>query len=198
MENKKAEKQIYEVNPHTMIILPHSAGGPLFSRVIEIGSDSISKFTPFELIKTSCKFFGANYDGRREGTKHLIGITHKPPIIIDPISFTYTFPTASPTNPNCIWVFPQHIKEYHGTKDNQTLVQFSNFEMIKIDVSISSFNNQVARTSMLHMKFSQKMRMMETQFPYNNAFFPPSGIVAEPFTSYKTSPKNGPHNPFIE
>ncbi|EMG26891.1 competence transcription factor [Listeria fleischmannii 1991] len=198
MENKKIEKQIYEVNPHTMIILPHVTGESLFSRVIEIGSDSISKFTPFELIKTSCKYFGANYEGRKEGTKHLIGITHKPPIIIDPMSYMYAFPTASPNNSNCVWVFPQHIKEYSATSDNQTLLQFSNFETVKIDISLTSFNNQIARTSMLHMKFSQKMRLMEAQFPYTNRFFPSSGIVAEPFTPYKTSPNNNPHNPFTD
>lgn len=62
---KMQDQQIYEVNPHTMIILPYKAGGSLYSEVMELGSHSISKFTPFELIKTSCKYFGANYDGRR-------------------------------------------------------------------------------------------------------------------------------------
>ncbi|MHC5250932.1 competence protein ComK [Listeria kieliensis] len=192
---KMQDQQIYEVNPHTMIILPYKAGGSLYSEVMELGSHSISKFTPFELIKTSCKYFGANYDGRKEGTKHLIGITHKPPIIIDPISFTYAFPTTSPQNPHCVWIFPQHIKDYQSADNNQTFIRFANLETVVLDISISSFNNQIARTSMLHMKFSQKMRKIESQIPQTSMFFPPSNYVAESFLGYRRTPPNNNQPP---
>lgn len=94
--------------------------------------------------------------GRKEGTKHLIGVTHKPPIIIDPVTSTYVFPTVAPSSTECIWIFPQHIKDYHAIGFNHTLITFSNMETFEIDMSLASFNNQIARTSMLHMKFSQK------------------------------------------
>ncbi|EUJ33642.1 competence transcription factor [Listeria floridensis FSL S10-1187] len=187
---KTQGQQIYEVNPRTMIILPYRVGGSLYSEVLELGSHSISKFTPFELIKTSCKYFGANYDGRREGTRHLIGITHKPPIIIDPISFTYVFPTTSPLNPHCVWVFPQHIKDYRAADNNRTYIQFTNSESVILDLSLSSFNNQIARTSMLHMKFSQKMRKVEAKFPNAPMFFSPPSFIAENQMNYHFSSHN--------
>ncbi|WP_341776863.1 competence protein ComK, partial [Listeria monocytogenes] len=37
----------------------------------------------FTLFSTSISL-----SGRKEGTKHLIGVTHKPPIIIDPVTST--------------------------------------------------------------------------------------------------------------
>lgn len=124
--------------------------------------------------------------GRKEGTKHLIGVTHKPPIIIDPVTSTYVFPTAAPSSEDCIWIFPQHIKDYKTVGYNHTLITFSNQQTVEIDMSLASFNNQIARTSMLHMKFSQKMRMMESNFPSMNMFFPPATLAAETRRYYNT------------
>lgn len=135
--------------------------------------------------------------GRKEGTKHLIGVTHKPPIIIDPVTSTYVFPTVAPSSTECIWIFPQHIKDYHAIGFNHTLIIFSNMETFEIDMSLASFNNQIARTSMLHMKFSQKMRMMESNFPSMNRFFPPTTLAAEPRRYYSTMLPNNeePNDP---
>ncbi|WP_163654499.1 competence protein ComK [Listeria sp. PSOL-1] len=184
MKKGSSKKSIYEVNPHTMMISPAPNGDKLYSEILEINTCYTSNFTPFELIKTSCNFFGSSYEGRKDGTKHLIGVTHKPPIIIDPMTFTYAFPTTSPINPNCHWIFPQHIKEYRAININQTYIQFANFDTAVLDMSLMSFNNQMARTSMLHMKFSQKMRKIEMDFPYINMFFPPTSMTAEPRKPY--------------
>lgn len=59
-------------------------------------------------------------------------------------------------------------------------------ETFEIDMSLTSFKNQIARTSMLHMKFSQKMRMMESNFPSMNMFFPPTTLAAESRRYYNT------------
>ncbi|HHQ0978788.1 TPA: competence protein ComK, partial [Listeria innocua] len=67
-----------------------------------------------------------------------------------------------------------------------TLIKFSNLQTFEIDMSLASFNNQIARTSMLHMKFSQKMRTMESNFPSMNMFFPPATLAAESRRYYNT------------
>lgn len=200
MNNETKEQRIYEINPHTMIILPKKTGEEVFSEIHEIGSCFISKFTPFEIIKTNCKFFGSSYEGRKDGTKHLIGITHKPPIIIDAMNFIYTFPTTSPNKNDCSWIFPQHIQEYTPNALSQTIIQFTNHRNIQLDISTASFNNQMARTSMLHMKISQKIRKMEKEFPLSNTYFPPANIAAEPRASYSmpSSEKNIGDIPFFQ
>nr|WP_077912851.1 competence protein ComK [Listeria grayi] len=192
MNNESKARRIYEINPYTMVILPKRSGEEIFSEIYEIGSSFISKFTPFEIIKTSCKFFGSNFEGRKDGTKHLIGITHKPPIIIDAMNLIYAFPTTSPSKNDCAWIFPQHIQEYGANELNQTVIQFTNHRSIEIDISTASFNNQMARTSMLHMKISQKMRKMEKEFPLGNMYFPPATIAAESRAPYSVpKPENG-------
>lgn len=65
MKKEQISTQFYEVNPHTMIIFPKKSGSIVYSEIYEVDSQYTSKFTPFELIKTSCNFFGSSYDGRR-------------------------------------------------------------------------------------------------------------------------------------
>ncbi|HBM3881741.1 TPA: competence protein ComK [Listeria innocua] len=65
MKKEQISTQFYEVNPHTMIIFPKKSGSIVYSEIYEVDSHYTSKFTPFELIKTSCNFFGSSYDGRR-------------------------------------------------------------------------------------------------------------------------------------
>lgn len=65
MKKEPISTQFYEVNPHTMIIFPKKSGSIVYSEIYEVDSQYTSKFTPFELIKTSCNFFGSSYDGRR-------------------------------------------------------------------------------------------------------------------------------------
>lgn len=84
MKKEQISTQFYEVNPHTMIIFPKKSGSIVYSEIYEVDSHYTSKFTPFELIKTSCNFFGSSYEGRKEGTKHLIGVTP----ISHPLSLT--------------------------------------------------------------------------------------------------------------
>ncbi|EFR96025.1 competence transcription factor ComK, partial [Listeria ivanovii FSL F6-596] len=58
MKKEPISTQFYEVNPHTMIIFPKKSGSIVYSEIYEVDSQYTSKFTPFELIKTSCNFFG--------------------------------------------------------------------------------------------------------------------------------------------
>lgn len=65
MKKEPISTQFYEVNPHTMIIFPKKSGSIVYSEIYEVDSHYTSKFTPFELIKTSCNFFGSSYEGGR-------------------------------------------------------------------------------------------------------------------------------------
>ncbi|WP_118907699.1 competence protein ComK [Listeria weihenstephanensis] len=195
---KKMKTPVYEINPHTMIILPLKTKTGINSEVFELNDHRITSFTPLFLIKTSCQFFGSSYEGRKDGTRFLTGVTHKPPIMIDPVSFTYAFPTTSAGRDDCIWVFPQHISEYYDSNYNCTTIRFTNNQKIKISVSFSTFNNQMARVSMLHMKFSQKMRNVENEYPYSNLLFPPTSLTAENRAPYILSDVKESNNKFLD
>jgi competence protein ComK len=188
--NQKNLVEEYEINPFTMIILPEEYGSRTYTRVIELEEEYLSPFRPIEVIKKSCSYFGSSYEGRREATKQLTGITHKIPIIIDPISSIYFMPTSSPTKPNCIWVSQEHVL-YHRRVDAQsTKVTFRNRSSIILPVSHHSFENQLLRTSMLRTKFMQRMKETERKALYllhgpkysDSQNYPHASLVSENYT----------------
>ncbi len=159
---KMAEKDTtlsnYEINPYTMMIRP---AGDESSEVVEAGARYLISCKTFEIVKKSCEYFGSSYSGRRAGTKQLIGITHKAPIIVDPYTSIYLFPTASPTSPQCAWISHDYIASYKKNGPYSTIVTFQNSESFELPVSFYSLENQVSRTAMLRIKFTQNMKRME-------------------------------------
>jgi competence transcription factor ComK len=70
----------YEVNCDTLALIPVSENE---TKIIERDNSFIVNKPVMEIIEDSCEYFGSSYLGRHEGTKKLIGITHKAPIIIE-------------------------------------------------------------------------------------------------------------------
>ncbi|WP_442599110.1 competence protein ComK [Neobacillus sp. D3-1R] len=159
MKDKIIEE--YEINPCTMLIIPVLYGSKTYSKIYELEDEILSPFKPFEIIKTSCEFFGSSYEGRKEGCRKLTGITHKAPIAIDPTNSIYFFPTTSPSQPECIWISHEHVLQYRQTSPNHTNVIFRNKETFEVPISTRSFNNQVIRTAHLRTKLNQRMNEME-------------------------------------
>ena len=73
-------KNNYEINSETIAIIPVAQN---VSKVIELHQSLIVNKSTTEIIDESCKFFGSSYLGRHEGTKNLIGINYKSPIIVE-------------------------------------------------------------------------------------------------------------------
>ena len=70
----------YEINDDTLAIIPIDE---YKSKVIEKTKVFIVEQTPMKIIDKSCKYFGSSYQGRFLGTKSLIGVSHKAPIIVE-------------------------------------------------------------------------------------------------------------------
>lgn len=155
MENGRKLIEAYEINSSTLAVLPVSYGNKVFSKIYELEDEFISPFKPIEIIKESCFSFGSTFEGRKEATRKLIGITHKVPIAISPL--IYFFPTSSPEVPHCVWIAQEHILEYKkGSENSKTVVRFKNDQFILLPVSTSSFENQLIRTMMLRTKLTRK------------------------------------------
>jgi competence protein ComK len=156
----------YEINPNTMIIMPLAYGSKIYSQVWELEDEFVSPFKPMDIIKKSCTFFGSSYEGRKEGTRQLTGITHKAPITIDPTNFIYFFPTTSANNSQCIWISSEHILSYHRVDGGNTEVKFKNKQCKIIPVSFNSFNNQVLRTALLRTTLISRIEESERKALY--------------------------------
>ena len=149
-----------------LVILPVNYGSKIYSQIIELEAEFISPFKPMEIIKKSCEYFGASYEGRKDGTKHLIGITHKAPIAIAPSSSIFFFPTTSPLRPQCIWLSHDHVVSFSRLDSKHTKVVFRNKQNITIHMSSSSFENQLHRTAFLKTKLVQRMEETKRKSRY--------------------------------
>jgi competence protein ComK len=161
-------KQIeeYEVNPFTMFIKPIAYGSKIYSEIFEVEDEFLSPFKPLDIIRKSCEYYGSDYEGRRNGTKQLVGYAHKIPIAIDPTNRIFFFPTTSPNRQECIWISHEHVKDYDRVNPQETLILFNNNQSFKFPVSCSSIISQLERTAYLRTKLMQRIEYNEKKSFY--------------------------------
>ncbi len=147
----------YEVNPYTLCLFPFEEGVNIYTKIYELDDVYISTLKPLEIVKNSCKSFASSYEGRKEGTRQLTGITHKPPIIVDSHTSIYLFPTTSPLKDECVWMSHDHVSSHDKIDSHNIQVTFRNRLELPIAMSDYSFESQMMRTSMLRFKFSQQI-----------------------------------------
>jgi competence protein ComK len=135
----------YEINNDTLAIIPIDN---YKSKVIEKDKEFIVDETPIKIIENSCQYFGSSYQGRFMGTKKLIGITHKAPIIIEESREIIFFPTNSPRLYECAWISLKNLNNYKRNNDASAIL-FNNGNLINLDISYGSLDNQVLRAARL-------------------------------------------------
>ncbi|MDX8361285.1 MULTISPECIES: competence protein ComK [Bacillaceae] len=149
--------QGYEVNRHTMSILPHIYEGRPVSKVIEETEEFIVLMKPLQIVERSCFYYGTSFRGRREGTYKIIGISYKAPIAIEPSNMIYLFPTLSPKKSLCAWISHPHVQDHKPVAGNKTDVIFVNKTNIELPISHRSFKNQLHRTAQLQTKLTDRI-----------------------------------------
>ncbi|MFZ3589771.1 competence protein ComK [Bacillus sp. DJP31] len=147
----------YEISPYTMAILPEVTEQGLYSRVMEMDGDYLVKMKPIDIMERSCRFFGSSMKGRREGTKEIMGITHKAPIVIDPSNYIYFFPTLSPSRQQCAWISHSFVQNIQSSEYDETLLIFTNRQKTTLPVSKGSLENQLYRTAQLITTLSSRI-----------------------------------------
>jgi competence protein ComK len=135
----------YEINRETIAIIPVSES---ISRIIEENETFLVNKNSTDIIDDSCKYFGSSYLGRHEGTKRLIGINYKSPIIVEETKEIIFFPTSSPRFNDCYWISLDKI-ENHYKSDRGSTIKFINGEQIEINISSLSLENQILRATKL-------------------------------------------------
>lgn len=160
----KNEFLFHEITPLTMAVLPENdETGALNTIVLEETGEYLVHNSPTKLIDQACKFFGSSLQGRLEGTKEVSRITHKAPIVIDPTSGMFFFPTTSPKNRQCSWINHSHVDHIKPVGKKQTKVVFNNGRHIIIDVSYGSMLNQLQRTAQFRYSLEQRMKHIKNE-----------------------------------
>lgn len=136
----------YEITFDTQVILPVENNS---SRIIENNESYVINVPPMQVLEHSCEYFGSSFNGRKEGTKKLLGITHKSPIIVEESRKIIFFPTTSPNRIDCVWINLEKVNKYYKSSSKKSIIEFKNGDIIEFDVSIGSLTNQIMRASRL-------------------------------------------------
>lgn len=148
----------YEINYDTQVILPISKES---SKIIESGDEYYININSHKILEHSCEYFGSSYEGRKEGTKKILGITHKAPIIIEESRKIIFFPTTSPEKDNCIWINLDKIEKYYKTDIRKTAILFKDGTLLEFDLSYGSLTNQIMRATRLKYVLEERILKKE-------------------------------------
>lgn len=144
----------YEINKDTLAIIPT---GENKCNAIEKNNTYSLDVDTISVMEHSCEYFGSTLFGRQVGTKKLIGVTHKAPIIIEESGDLIFFPLSSPFRANCAWISLNNILNYMPTNNgNNSIIEFKSGDKIEVPISIGSLNNQIMRASRLQIVLTQR------------------------------------------
>ncbi len=134
----------YEVNCRTLALIANNKKTKVYedNRIIYINK------TPNEIMEASCQYFGSSLTGRQKGTLRLIGVSYKPPVIVEESNSIIFFPTGSPRADDCSWIGLRNIDRYYSYKD-KIIVEFKNKQKIELNLSMGVLDNQIMRATRL-------------------------------------------------
>ena len=159
----------YEVSSNTLVIIPI---GNKKSRIYEYGGDFIVKKSSLSIIEESCLFFGSSYEGRKEGTKALLNVDMKVPIIIEDSRNIIFFPTSSCIRESSIWISYQNLIKYNKFNDCLTDLYFKNHVHVRVGCKYNLIDNQIIRCIKLEKALLNRKKFIEKEcnFLENNSF----------------------------
>ena len=138
----------YEVNNGTLAVLPNDEDSSL---VYEDDNRYIIQEKAYKIMDDSCKYFGSTYEGRKNGSKEILGAEYKVPIIVEDSNNLIVFPTTSPFSDDCVWISLKRVKNIFKIDSFNTKILFDNNVEIIVPCSFRSVENQLSRASRLDL-----------------------------------------------
>ena len=138
----------YEVNNGTLAVLPNDEDTSL---VYEDDNRYIIQEKAYKIMDDSCKYFGSTYEGRKNGSKEILGAEYKVPIIVEDSNNLIVFPTTSPFSDDCVWISLKRVKNIFKIDSFNTKILFDNNVEIIVPCSFRSVEKQLSRASRLDL-----------------------------------------------
>ena len=148
----------YEITFDTQAIIPIDENT---TKAIEEDEEYIVNNNILNVLEHSCEYFGSSYAGRKEGTKKLLGVTHKAPIIIEESRKMIFFPTSSPEKSSCIWINLEKVDNYFKVDKKSSAIKFKNGDVLRLDISYGSLANQILRSTRLKYILEERINKKE-------------------------------------
>lgn len=142
----------YEVNENTTAVI---GLGENISKIVEYNNEYIVGNSSYEVMDNSCKYFGSSYLGRVDGSKNILGLHHKVPVVVEESSDLIFFPINTTEDIRCIWLSLKWIKDVY-TVNNKTIVEFKNGKKMLCKCSEYSLKNQIMKASRLNTILNER------------------------------------------
>lgn len=142
----------YEISSATQAIIPIEENK---SMIYEEEGEYIVDKSSNQIINYNCNFYGSSYDGRCEGTRSLIGIKSKLPIIIEESRNIIFFPTSSVRRKQSTWIALNKVNSFHKNDKNSYII-FTDGRKVDFDISLFSLENQFYRAVLLKSKLDDR------------------------------------------
>ncbi len=142
----------YYINKETSFIIPVDDNK---TKVFENNVEYVIDRNIMDIVNESCMYYGSNYQGRYLGSKKILKMNYKLPIVLDEYNEIIMFPTTSPRQKNCKWIILHNLENYKKSED-KTEISLKNGLTFKLDISYGSFESQVFRASMLLMLLKKR------------------------------------------
>lgn len=139
------ENDIYEITTKTCALI---AKDKTTTEIIEEDKTFIVNKPISKVLNESCEYYGSTLEGRIKGSKTVLGMCYKLPIIIESSNEIIFFPTLSPYNENCSWISIQNIKDYTPI-DNNVIIRFKGDVQEMFPITYECLENQLFRATKL-------------------------------------------------
>ena len=144
----------YEINGSTLAVV---GVDKVSSKVIEEENSYIIDDNSYQVMEDSCTYFGSNMKGRVEGTKRMLNINYKVPIIVEESNDLIFFPLSEIESDKCTWISLSWYDKVVND-DKNTYIYFKNGQKIKINISKYVVENQVSRALKLNYVLNERKK----------------------------------------
>lgn len=119
------------------------------SRIIKSSETNLISEKINNIVDNSCKYYGSSLNGRIAGSRDILGISYKVPIVLSELNNIILFPTTSLRKEECSWLNLYAIDSYKKLTKNTVEIIFINNIKIIIKISYNSLNRQILTASRL-------------------------------------------------
>ena len=144
----------YFINEDTLILAPN---GKNKTKIYDKEGEYEINYKIMDIVEKSCNYYGSSYSGRCVGSKTILNMNYKLPIIMDEVKEIIMIPTSSPNNEDCNWICLNNIEDYYK-KDNKIVIEFSNKMTYILENSYYTVENQILRGTLLLTKLRKRKK----------------------------------------
>ena len=147
----------YEINEETIAVIPI---GYEKTKIIEKNREYIVEKKAYNIMDDSCKYYGSSYKGRLNAAKEILNCSYKLPILVEESNTIIFFPTKSSLEDDCWWINFNAVEKVEKTQDD-VLLYLNNNDVLKVNCSKLSVNNQLLRSTKLGYIINQRINKIK-------------------------------------